>query len=263
MQNFITKAKLLFGSPFFQWLYKVVRDTCVTYASATQFVPTKAWVVGLGVAVLSAIIHGAPTDPVKVSALKATLKMVLMAAFVGALVSPASAYEWTVPSNSVKSSKVKMLGAIPSGLDENGVVLIPTAALSVGTVETSYGLSVSYSALWCHIKGDAGSSTSTLTSYLGVGGAVYGDFGNWLKTDFKENPRLKAGIAIILPQMCGITPGVMEVWDLANGGRSTVVTMNVPLNLLNSVITKLGKDKTVNTYSAKTLVEYKKSEDFH
>lgn len=238
MQNFITQCKLFFGTPFAQWLYKVCRDSAVTYASATQFVPTKAWAVGLGVAIMSAIIHSSPTDTEKRDALKATLKMALLFAFISVLSSPAMAYDWNVPTKAIQSAKIKKLSAIPSGLDQNAVVLIPTAALSVGTVSTSYGLSVAYSALWCHVKG-VDATTSNLTSYLGVGASAYGDFGDWLKSDFVTSPRLKCGVGVILPAMCGITPGVMEVWDLRNGGRSTVVTMNVPLNLLNSLIVKL------------------------
>jgi hypothetical protein len=238
MQDFITKLKLWCGSPFAQWLFKVVRDSSLTYAGANQFAPTKAWVAGLVAFILSAIFHGAPTSPEKRDALNATLRMLLMFGFVFAMSSPAMAYDWNVPTKALQSSKVKKLSAIPSGLDQNAVVLIPTAALSVGTVSTSYGLSVAYSVLWCHVKG-LNATTSDLTSYLGVGVAAYGDFGDWLKSDFVTSPRLKCGVGVILPAMCGITPGVMEVWDVRNGGRSTVVTMNVPLNLLNSLIVKL------------------------
>jgi hypothetical protein len=210
----------------------------LTYAGANQFVPSKAWAIGLVVAILSAIIHGAPTDPVKVAMLKKSLMLLLLIGFAFVLASPAMAYDWNVPTRVLQSSKVKKLSSIPSGLDQNAVVLIPTAALSVGTVSTSYGLSVAYSALWCHVKGlDA--TTSDLTSYLGVGVSAFGDCGDWLKSDFVTSPRLKCGVGIILPSMCGITPGVMEVWDVRNGGKATVVTMNVPLNLLNSLITKL------------------------
>lgn len=239
MQNFITRCKLFFGTPFAQWLYKVVRDSALTYAGANQFVPSKAWVFGLVVFVLSAVIHGAPTDQAKRSALRSTLKMLFIFAFCFSVVGTASAYEWNIPTNAVKSSKIKTASMIPSGLDKNMVVGIPTAALAVGTVSTSYGLSVAYSALWCHAKGDTAGTTSTLTSKFGVGAAAYGDFGDWLKSNFQTDPKLKVGVGVILPQMCGITPGVQLVWDVKSGSRTTVVTMNVPLNLLNSVIVKL------------------------
>ena len=239
MQNFITRCKLFFGTPFVQWLFKVVRDSALTYAGANQFVPSKAWMVGLLVFVFSAVIHGSPTDPAKVSALRKSLTLMLLLGFAFVLASPASAYEWNIPTNAVKSNKIKTVSMIPSGLDKNMVVGIPTAALAVGTVSTSYGLSVAYSALWCHVKGDASGTTSTLTSKFGVGAAAYGDFGDCLKSNFQTDPKLKVGVGVILPDMCGITPGVQEVWDVKNGSCTTVVTMNIPLNLLNSVIVKL------------------------
>ena len=198
-------------------------------------------IVGALIAHYIYVRNPSASDPVKTlhSGVLKKLTLLLLVGFAFALAAPSFAYDFSVPSHVFKSAKVKKLSAIPSGLDENAVVLIPTAALAVGTVSTSYGLSASYSLLWCHVKGDASTSTSNLTSYVGLGASVYGDFGDWLKSDFQENPRLKAGVGVILPAMCGITPGVMEVWDIGNGGRSTVVTMNVPLNLLNSLIVKL------------------------
>jgi len=247
---------LLLGSnPIFQWVFKTSRDSAVGYFGATQFLPTKAWFVGLGFAVASGLVHAfevwlqsqnanAPSSITKgnsspVAMLKRTLQLMIMLGFCFSVVGSASAYEWNIPTSAVKSNKIKTAASIPSGLDTNMVVGIPTAALAVGTVSTSYGLSVAYSALWCHVKGDTAGTTSTLTSKFGVGAAAYGDFGDWLKSNFQTDPKLKVGVGVILPQMCGITPGVQLVWNVKDGSRTTVVTMNVPLNLLNSVIVKL------------------------
>ena len=240
------------SNPMFQFFVGVAEKSAIGYLMACSFQFSKAWAYGLGSAVLGGLYHGfqvwlqqqtinttnaSGTSP-KMALQKMsgkTVGVVLALGFAFAMVNPASAYEWNVPTKSLQSSKVKRLS---SGLDQNAVVLIPTAALAVGTVSTSYGLSVSESLLWCHVKGlDA--ATSQLTSYFGVGASAYGDFGDWLSSNFVTSPRLKCGVGIILPAMCGITPGVMEVWDVRNGGKATVVTMNVPLNLLNSLITKL------------------------
>lgn len=255
MQKFKARLLLLGSNPIFIWLFKVTRDSIVGYLGATPFIPSKAWIVGLGFAVASGLVHAfevwlqsqnanAPSSITKgdsspVAMLKNILRMLFLFAFCFSVVGTASAYEWTIPTNAVKSTKIKTASMIPSGLDKNMVVGIPTAALAVGTVSTSYGLSVAYSALWCHVKGDADGTTSTLTSKFGVGAAAYGDFGDWLKSNFQTDPKLKVGVGVILPQMCGITPGVQLVWNVKDGSRTTVVTMNVPLNLLNSVIVKL------------------------
>ena len=210
-------------------------------AGASPIGAPPAWLL-LALSVIGSLLgHALGISHVQVKKalrLKGLIKMLALFAFF-AMVGTASAYEWTIPTNAVKSTKIKTESMIPSGLDKNMVVGIPTAALAVGTVSTSYGLSVAYSALWCHVKGDADGTTSTLTSKFGVGAAAYGDFGDWLKSNFQTDPKLKVGVGVILPQMCGITPGVQLVWDVKNGSRTTVVTINVPMNLLNSVIVKL------------------------
>ena len=240
MQKIKAWLLLTASNPFLQWMWAVGYKSAGAYYLAVGFMPDKKWFIGAGVAVVSAWIDGfkcwlqhqtantqTQQGPSPMVTLRAKLLPMILLGFAFAMVNPASAYE------------LKTVSAIHSGLDENMVVGIPTAALAVGTVSTSYGLSVSYSALWCHVKGAAGSDTSTLTSKFGVGASAYGDFGDWLSSNFVTSPRLKCGVGVILPEMCGITPGVMEVWDVRNGGKSTVVTMNVPLNLLNSVIVKL------------------------
>ena len=226
-----TRLVLFFASPVGKWLEKVVRDSAVTYIGLHAFVPSQAWFLGLGSALVLGIYHGLQTDnPIKMAALKATLQMVLLFGFVFALSCPVMAYDWNVP---------KKLAAIPSGLDVNALVLMPTAAFSVGTVQTSYGFSVAYSLIWGHIKGTAGSDTSTVTNKLGLGVAGYMDLGDWLQSGFKVNPRLKGGVGVLLPQLCGVTPGVEEVWDFVNKSRTTLITINAPFSLLNSLIVKL------------------------
>ena len=59
MKSFMVGLKSLFLSPWVLWWFKVVRDTAVTYMGSYGFVPTKAWAVGLGTAILSGVLHGA------------------------------------------------------------------------------------------------------------------------------------------------------------------------------------------------------------
>lgn len=44
-------------SPWVLWLFKVIRDSFVSYMGATAFAPTKAWAIGAGIAVVSGVLH--------------------------------------------------------------------------------------------------------------------------------------------------------------------------------------------------------------
>jgi hypothetical protein len=229
-----------------QWLFKVSRDSAATYVLAVKYDPsnTKAWVFGLVAAVVSGIFHSAPTDPMKVASLKATYKIGLLLLAFSFLVTPAHA-DWKVKSKSLKpvtSVQPGKLGAIPAGLNENALVLIPTAALGlgVGDVKNSYGFSAAYGLLWCHVKGDTGTSTSSLTPYLGVGAAVFLDAGPFLNSDLKEKVQAKVGGSVIGPELCGIVPGVLYVWDPTTKAKSVVISANVPFGLFsNAALIKL------------------------
>lgn len=54
MQASLTK---FIQNPWVLWLFKVVRDSAVTFMGTNSFAPTKAWAVGCGTAVLSGILH--------------------------------------------------------------------------------------------------------------------------------------------------------------------------------------------------------------
>ncbi|MDE2099480.1 MAG: hypothetical protein KGL39_19670 [Patescibacteria group bacterium] len=44
-------------NPWTLWLFKVVRDSGLAYYGSNTFAPTKAWAIGLGMAVASGVLH--------------------------------------------------------------------------------------------------------------------------------------------------------------------------------------------------------------
>lgn len=238
MQSFITKWQLFWGTPLAQCFFKVVRDSALTYAGANQFVPSKAWAVGLVVFVFSAIIHGAPTDQAKRSALRSTLKVLFLFAFCFSMVGTASAYEWNIPANQVRFSQstLKSLALnkkLTAGTSETDIITAPTAALACGTVKSSYGFSFSYAVLVGKIS-YVNDTTSNYSNYFGLGVSGYADLGNFMTTDYSIKDTFKGGFNAILPEMCGVTPGVSEVWAYKQK-PTFLATANVPLGSTHKV----------------------------
>lgn len=54
MKKFVVS---LAQNPWVLWLFKVSRDSALSYTGAYGFTPSKAWAIGLGAAILSGILH--------------------------------------------------------------------------------------------------------------------------------------------------------------------------------------------------------------
>jgi len=245
---------LIGANPVFQWAYKVSCVSVLAYFGAVAFEPTQKWFYGLVAAIGSGLYHGfdvwlkqqnanagVPQNPnglSHVAMLKRTLKtgLMLFVAFTF-LAAPAHA-DWLVKAKSLstvtKTGAIRYGAVLPSGLDENDLILLPTAALGlgVGDIKNSYGFSAAYGLLWCHVKG-VDATHSTLTPYLGVGAAVFVDAGPWLTSDLKNPIQARFGINVIGPELVGIVPSVMQTWDWRTGERRIVVNANVPFGLFS------------------------------
>jgi hypothetical protein len=270
MMQFFQKLRASFllwlATPVGQQVEKAAWRSLLIFGTSVPFSPTKVWITALFSAVASGIYHSftAPaSDPVKMAALKAKMaalpsevtpvKTLMLFFLLGAgLVlgdmRPAMAYDWNVRSSSLAVpttySVPGAVKALPPGLNEDCAILLPTVALGLGVSKGAtnvYGVDLAYDILACHAK-DNGDGTASLTSYLGVGGAVFVDAGDWLHSSLKDPVQFRLGLNLIGPKLCGVVPGFNYVWDVRDGSREVILNANVPLGLLtSSTLKKLFK----------------------
>jgi hypothetical protein len=210
-----------------------------------SWVPIASSLIGAALSHYIYVRNPGVSDPVK-SLHAGVLKKLTLLLLVGfALICvdtrPACAYDFNLPSKAFKScatapakKSLSLKSAIPSGLDTDAIVAMPLAAFSVGTVQTSYGISVAYCISYGHLTGASGSSTTSYRNYVGIGAAAYLDAGDWLKSSFESPLKFKGGAGVLLPELCGVTPSVEEVWSPLTGGRETLISLNAPFSLINA-----------------------------
>ena len=151
---------------------------------------------------------------------------------------------WEVPGAHFGLTKgaVSAIVAPPAGGDVE-LITIPTAALGYGVdngATPCYGFYVDFDQLLCGIAPGDGANVQ-VTSFLGVGGAIFFDAGPCLNSTFQQPIVARIGINIIGPEIQGIVPGVMETFDLNTGDRKVSVNMNAPFDLFSGAITRLVK----------------------
>ncbi len=206
-----------------------------------SWVPVVSSIIGAVLAHYTYVRNPGVSDPVRSlhSGVLKKLTLMLLVGFAFALAAPSHAYDFNLPSKAFKSCAVQkkslsLKAALPSGLDTDAIVAMPLAAFSVGTVQTSYGISVAYCISYGHLNGSAGSSTTSYRNYVGIGAAAYLDAGDWLKSSFESPLKFKGGAGVLLPELCGVTPSVEEVWSPLTGGRETLISLNAPFSLINA-----------------------------
>jgi hypothetical protein len=209
-------------------------------AGASPIGAPPAWLL-LALSVIGSLLgHALGISHVQVKKalrLKGLIKMLALFAFF-AMVGTASAYEWNIPANQVRFSQstLKSLALnkkLTAGTSETDIITAPTAALACGTVKSSYGFSFSYAVLVGKIS-YVNDTTSNYSNYFGLGVSGYADLGNFMTTDYSIKDTFKGGFNAILPEMCGVTPGVSEVWAYKQK-PTFLVTANVPLGSTHKV----------------------------
>lgn len=127
-------------SQVFNWLFKVGRDSALSYMASTGFAPTKAWAVGLGVAVVSGIVHGFEgwlNSQTKntIASNQATAPKIGMVLFLiaGFFALATSAFAQTVNQQKFDLNP-NFVGPAQFVQTNNGWMLLPNAGLSVSAV---------------------------------------------------------------------------------------------------------------------------------
>ena len=132
----------------------------------------------------------------------------------------------------------------PNANGENDLVLIPTASLGFGVGDStpSYGYSGAYDLILCNVAPGDTPGTASLTPYLGIGGAIYVDMGQWINSGLQEPVLADGGINLIGPQINGLVPSGQMVWNFQTGERKTIINLTVPFGLFSdsAIIKVLG-----------------------
>lgn len=262
MNSFMTKLKaflLLVGSnPIFQWIYKVGRDTALGYVGSSPFVPTKAWVVGLAVAVASGLIHAfdiwlqqqlannqspvAPSAQPPVAShmamLKSQLKMILFLVGIGLLASTANAGYLLSPN---KSQNVAL--TLPSG---TAIYAMSIEGFDVGAglPKPTYGISLNEDLVFATQSSLNGGTN--LAPIFGVGASLYLDGADVVNG---TGPlELLGGVNVIGPDLDilglgngqGLVPNALFVWNFQTGERKITGGLTVFADLGPGTAVKLA-----------------------
>ena len=258
------------SNPVFQFFLGVAEKSAVGYLTACSFQLNKAWMYGLASAVAGGLYHGFQvwlqqqtlnTPNTSGDSPKLTLKkmagMFLLLGFIFVLVSPASA-QWLVksgsiakdvaPQTNIKSVSLNgKVSALPPGLHETDLILMPTVGLGYGVSKgdvPSYGFDVAYDFFLAGVNG-VDTTASNVTPYFGLGGAAFVDAGGWLHSNMVDPVKCRLGVNAVGPQIGLFVPSVNLVWDLNNKSREALVMVRAPFGALENILAhkvcKVGK----------------------
>jgi hypothetical protein len=158
-----------------------------------------------------------------------------------AFVLSSQAFAWEVsgkPFGMGLSNGVKLSIA---GQQVSGV-LMPTGALgfSVGTGTPAYGYTGGLDFVLCSLTAGTEAGKTSLTPYLGIGGALNVDFGGWIDSGFSNPVKASGGVNVIGPQIEGLVPEGSVTWNFETGERVSMVGFSAPFGLFeDSTITKI------------------------
>lgn len=134
----------------------------------------------------------------------------------------------------------------PAAGGETDLKLIPTAGLGIGTGENgqpSYGISVG-EALILGRSTPASGSTYNFSTYLGIDGLIYADFGPWMNSNFQQPIVARGGFGIIGPDFMGTyaVPSIQALYDFRTGDRIGLLDLTVNFGALeNTFGTQVAK----------------------
>jgi hypothetical protein len=151
--------------------------------------------------------------------------------------------DWLVPAKSFglkQSLKADRLGIAPAVNGEDDIVLMPTGSLgfSVGSGSPNYGYTGGLDFVFAHVVPGSTPGSVAMTPFIGIGGDLFVDFGDYINSGFHLPVKADGGINIIGPQINGLVPSAQIVWNFETKEEVRTVGFTAPFDLFSGDIIK-------------------------